>query len=42
LKFGRESATEPEMIEALKQANAWEFVKDLEDGIDTFVGNAGS
>lgn len=29
------------MIEALKQANAWEFVKELENKLDTYVGNAG-
>ncbi|KAL4426347.1 hypothetical protein ABPG74_006285 [Tetrahymena malaccensis] len=42
LKFGKESATEEEMIQALKQANAWEFVSQLENQLDTFVGNAGS
>lgn len=42
LKFGKEDATEEEMIQALKQANAWEFVKDLEKQLDTYVGNAGS
>jgi len=29
LRFGKEDATEEEMIEALKQANAWEFVNHL-------------
>ncbi|EDK31467.1 multidrug resistance protein-like transporter family ABC domain protein (macronuclear) [Tetrahymena thermophila SB210] len=42
LKFGKEDATEEEMIAALKQANAWEFVKDLQNKLDTYVGNAGS
>lgn len=30
------------MIQALKQANAWEFVSKLEHGIDTYVGTGGS
>ncbi|KAL4464298.1 hypothetical protein ABPG72_011343 [Tetrahymena utriculariae] len=42
LKFGKEDATEEEMIQALKQANAWEFVQLLENQLDTYVGNAGS
>lgn len=30
LYYGRENATEEEMIDALKQANAWEFIKKTE------------
>jgi len=30
------------MIEALKQANAWQFVSQLEKKMDTQVGHAGS
>ncbi|KAL4480238.1 hypothetical protein ABPG74_020754 [Tetrahymena malaccensis] len=41
LRFGKEDATEEEMINALKQANAWEFIQQLEDKLDTFVGNLG-
>ena len=41
LKIGKEDATESEIIEALKVANAWEFVKDLPDGINTNIGDAG-
>ena len=31
--LGKENATDDEIIEALKIANAWEFVKDLPKGI---------
>ncbi|MEW4924762.1 ABC transporter ATP-binding protein [Algibacter sp. 2305UL17-15] len=42
LKLGKESATDEEIIEALKIANAWEFVKDLPEGIDTNIGDSGN
>ena len=42
LLIGKENATEEEIIEALKIANAWEFVKDLSKGIETNVGDAGN
>jgi len=35
------SATEPEMIDALKKAQAWSFVSGLKDGLDTSLGDAG-
>ena len=41
LKIGKEDATEGEIIEALKIANAWEFVKDLPQGIHTNIGDSG-
>ncbi|MEZ4796278.1 MAG: ABC transporter ATP-binding protein [Flavobacteriaceae bacterium] len=41
LKIGKENASEEEIIEALKIANAWEFVKDLPQGIDTNIGDSG-
>lgn len=41
LKVGKEDATEEEIIEALKIANAWEFVKDLPQGIHTNIGDSG-
>ena len=41
LKVGKEEATEEEIIEALKIANAWEFVKDLPQGIHTNIGDSG-
>lgn len=40
--LGKPNATESEVIEALKIANAWEFVKELPQGINTNVGDAGN
>ena len=42
LKIGKDSATDREIIEALKVANAWEFVKELPEGIETNIGDAGN
>ncbi|GAL78231.1 lipid A export ATP-binding/permease protein MsbA [Algibacter lectus] len=42
LKLGKQNATDDEVIEALKIANAWEFVKDLPNGIETNIGDAGN
>ncbi len=42
LLLGVESATDSAIIEALKVANAWEFVKDLKGGIDFNIGDAGT
>jgi subfamily B ATP-binding cassette protein MsbA len=39
--IGKPDATDEEIIEALKIANAYEFVKDLADGIETNIGDAG-
>ncbi len=36
------NATEEEIIKALKVANAWEFVKDLDQGIHTNIGDSGN
>ena len=41
LLIGKHDATEEELIDALKVANAYEFVKDLPQGIDTNIGDAG-
>jgi subfamily B ATP-binding cassette protein MsbA len=41
LKVAKENATEAEMINALKVANAWEFVKELPLGIETNIGDGG-
>lgn len=41
LKIGKENASEDQIIEALKIANAWEFVKDLPQGIHTNIGDSG-
>ncbi|WP_452220473.1 ABC transporter ATP-binding protein [Lacinutrix salivirga] len=40
--IGNHNATDNDIIEALKIANAWEFVKDLPEGINTNVGDAGN
>jgi ATP-binding cassette, subfamily B, bacterial MsbA len=40
--LGKENATDEEIIEALKIANAYEFVKDLPNGIETNIGDAGN
>lgn len=42
MKLGKDDATDAEVIEALKIANAWEFVKDLPKGIETNIGDAGN
>ncbi len=39
--FGRPDATEEEMIEAAKIANAHEFIMNLSDGYDTMIGERG-
>ena len=39
--LGKEDATDDEIIAALKIANAYEFVKDLPNGINTNIGDAG-
>ena len=40
--LGKEDATEDNVVEALKIANAWEFVKDLPKGINTNIGDSGN
>jgi subfamily B ATP-binding cassette protein MsbA len=42
LLIGREDATDEEIIDALKIANAYEFVKDLPEGIHTNIGDGGN
>ena len=41
ITLGNENVTDEEIIEALKIANAYEFVKDLPNGIETNIGDAG-
>ncbi len=36
------SSTREQVIEAAKAANAWEFIEQLPDGLDTFIGENGS
>jgi len=40
--LGKENATDEEIIDALKIANAWEFVKDLPKGIESNIGDSGN
>lgn len=42
LKIAKPDATDKEMENALKMANAWDFVQQLEQKIDTYVGSGGS
>lgn len=42
IALGKDNATEEEIIEALKIANAWEFVKDLPRGLETNIGDSGN
>ena len=39
--LGKQDATDEEVIDALKIANAYEFVKELPNGIETNIGDAG-
>jgi len=39
--YGKPEATEEEVIEAARQANAWEFISGFSDGLDTIVGERG-
>ena len=42
IRFGNLNATDDEVIMALKIANAYEFVQDLPDGIETNIGDSGN
>jgi subfamily B ATP-binding cassette protein MsbA len=42
LLLGKENATDEEIINALQIANAYEFVKDLPEGIHTNIGDSGN
>lgn len=41
IQFGRLEASEEELIEAAKRANAWDFIAKFPDGLDTQVGDRG-
>ena len=41
LLYGRPDATEAELIEAAKRANAYEFIEHLPQGFDTMIGDRG-
>lgn len=40
--LGKKDASDDDVIESLKIANAWEFVKDLPQGINTNIGDSGN
>ncbi len=40
--LGKDNSTDEEIIDALKIANAWEFVKDLPLGLNTNIGDSGN
>jgi len=42
LKLGNPEAKDEAIIEALKVSNAWEFVKDLPEGINANIGDSGN
>ena len=41
IKYGRPEATEEEVIEAAKEANAYDFIMSLPNGFDTDIGQRG-
>ena len=41
ITFGKPTATEEEIVDAAKQANAWEFINSFPEGLDTQVGDRG-
>lgn len=42
IRIGKQNATDEEVIDALKIANAWEFVKDMPKNIDSNIGDSGN
>lgn len=41
LLYGKKNATEQELIEVLKEVNAWDFICKMDKGLDTYVGIGG-
>lgn len=41
IAYGRPNATEDEIIEAAKKANAWDFIQAFPEGLGTLVGERG-
>jgi ABC-type multidrug transport system fused ATPase/permease subunit len=41
IRFGATEASEEEIIEAAKKANAWDFISSFPEGLDTQVGDRG-
>ncbi|XP_040218089.1 ATP-dependent translocase ABCB1-like isoform X2 [Rana temporaria] len=42
IRYGREDVTDAEIIQATKEANAYDFISKLPDGLDTMVGERGA
>ncbi len=42
IAYGTENASEEDIIEAAKVANAWEFIEKLDKGLDTHIGEKGA
>lgn len=38
MKLAKPNATDSEIIDALKSANAWDFIEKMDKGLDTIVG----
>ncbi|TNE28280.1 MAG: ABC transporter ATP-binding protein [Bacteroidetes bacterium] len=41
IAYGKSEATEEEIIEAAKKANAWKFISEFSSGLETIVGERG-
>ena len=41
IQYGAIDASEAEIIEAAKKANAWEFIEILPEGLNTYIGERG-
>ncbi|MGB7594074.1 MAG: ABC transporter ATP-binding protein [Erysipelotrichaceae bacterium] len=41
IEYGKPGATREEVIEAAKMAKAWEFIQQIPDGLDTYIGEHG-
>ena len=41
IKYGKQDASDDEVIEAAKKANIHEFIMELKDGYDTYIGERG-
>lgn len=41
IRYGKENATEEEIVKAAELAGALDFIKDLPDGFDTYIGERG-
>ena len=39
--YGKEDASEEEIIQAAKQSNSWEFIQEMPEGLETLIGERG-